>query len=236
MSKYVPMSAEAAFADIEAIMGSDESALEKTKKLCDKGTVCYDNNDDIPAAAYYDEALATGVLTDDNLYEIQFRCGVSYAEHDGKKSVDMLKKAAEGGHVKAMLNLAVCYLRGKGTAKNEKECFAWAQKAAEMGDVEAMYLCAVCLEDGVGTAKDDTASFVLMKRAAEGGIVDAMYKTAINHDRGNGTFPNPKEAFEWFKNAAEMGHPDAMHDLGACYANGEGTVADPSEAFRWMKL
>lgn len=134
MSKYVPMSAEAAFADIEAIMGSDESALEKTKKLCDKGTVCYDNDDDIPAAAYYDEALATGVLTDENLYEIQFRCGVSYAEHDSKKSIDMLKKAAEGGHVKAMLNLAMCYLRGKGTAKNEKECFAWAQKAAEMGD------------------------------------------------------------------------------------------------------
>ena len=62
MSKYVPMSAEAAFADIESIMGSDESALEKAKKLCYKGTVCYDNDDDIPAAAYYDEALATGVL------------------------------------------------------------------------------------------------------------------------------------------------------------------------------
>ena len=103
MSKYVPMSAEAAFADIESIMGSDESALEKAKKLCYKGTVCYDNDDDIPAAAYYDEALATGVLEDENLYEIQFRCGVSYAEHDGKKSIDMLKKAAEGGSVEGEL-------------------------------------------------------------------------------------------------------------------------------------
>ena len=67
MSKYVPMTAEAAFADIEAIMSSDKSELEKTKVLCDKGTVCYDNEDDIPAAAYYDEALALGVLTDENL-------------------------------------------------------------------------------------------------------------------------------------------------------------------------
>ena len=136
MSKYVPMTAEAAFADIEAIMGSDKSELEKTKILCDKGTVCYDNEDDIPAAAYYDEALALGVLTDENLNEIQFRCGVSYAGHDEKKAFEMLRKAAEGGHVKAMLNLAVCCRKGTGTAKNEKECFAWAQKAAENGGKE----------------------------------------------------------------------------------------------------
>ena len=181
MSKYVPMTAEAAFADIEAIMGSDKSKLEKTKVLCDKGTVCYDNEDDIPAAAYYDEALALGVLTDENLNEIRFRCGVSYAGHDGKKSFELLKKAAEGGHVKAMLNLAVCYRKGTGTAKNEKECFAWAKKAAESGDTEAMYICALCLEEGVGTAKDLAAAFALMKRAAEAGVVDAMYKLSLIH-------------------------------------------------------
>lgn len=54
------------------------------------------------------------------LPEILFRGGVSFAKLDEKKSFELLKRAAELGHVKAMLNLAVCYQKGTGAAKNEK--------------------------------------------------------------------------------------------------------------------
>lgn len=47
------------------------------------------------------------------------------------------KKAAEQGHVKAMVNLATCYEMGVGTTRDLLEAYSWYLKAAELGDTFA---------------------------------------------------------------------------------------------------
>lgn len=154
MAEYKKMKLEDVFADIEKIMGADASDEEKSMQLRKKAASAYEQEDDPTAAAYYDEAIALGCVEADMLPEILFRGGVSFAKLDEKKSFELLKRAAELGHVKAMLNLAVCYQKGTGAAKNEKECYKWALAAANAGDIEAMYICALCSEQGFGTKKD----------------------------------------------------------------------------------
>lgn len=127
--------------------------MMKKHDAAQKGAAAYENEDDPAAAAYYDESIALGLIESEMLPEVLFRCGVSFAKLDEKKSFDLLKRAAELGHVKAMLNLAVCYQKGAGASKNEKECYKWALAAADAGDIEAMYICALCSEQGFGTRK-----------------------------------------------------------------------------------
>ena len=50
------------------------------------------------------------------------------------KSAEWYKKAAEQGHVKAMVNLATCYEIGVGVVKDASEAYRWYEKAAELGD------------------------------------------------------------------------------------------------------
>lgn len=114
MAEYKKMKLEDVFADIEKIMGADASDEEKSMQLRKKAASAYEQEDDPTAAAYYDEAIALGCVEADMLPEILFRGGVSFAKLDEKKSFELLKRAAELGHVKAMLNLAVCYQKGTG--------------------------------------------------------------------------------------------------------------------------
>lgn len=48
------------------------------------------------------------------------------------------KKAADHGHVKAMVNLATCYEIGAGVDQDKSEAYRWYVKAAEQGDVYAV--------------------------------------------------------------------------------------------------
>lgn len=120
MGEYKTKTTQEVFDDIADIMSRQLGDAEKSALLRTKAAEAYDAEDDGTAAAYYDEAIALGCIEPDALGEVLFRCGVSFAGLDDNKSFDMLKRAAEMGHVRAMLNLAVCYQKAIGTAKNEK--------------------------------------------------------------------------------------------------------------------
>ncbi len=49
----------------------------------------------------------------------------------------LFSKAAEQGHVPAYINLAGCYLNGKGTGKNTGLARSWLKKAADAGNYQA---------------------------------------------------------------------------------------------------
>lgn len=192
MAEYKKMKLEDVFADIEKIMGADASDEEKSMQLRKKAASAYEQEDDPAAAAYYDEAIALGCVEADMLPEILFRGGVSFAKLDEKKSFELLKRAAELGHVKAMLNLAVCYQKGTGAAKNEKECYKWALAAANAGDIEAMYICALCSEQGFGTKKDPTEALLMQCIKPRSTTTAARVPSAIRRRRLNGSKTQPK--------------------------------------------
>ena len=68
--------------------------------------------------------------------------GICYAAGKGVKQDYALaytwwKKAAEQGHVKAMVNLATCYEMGIGTIQDVSEAYCWYGKATDLGDTFA---------------------------------------------------------------------------------------------------
>ena len=68
--------------------------------------------------------------------------GICYAagkgvEQDFHLAYTWWEKAAEQGHVKAMVNLATCYEIGAGVDRNLVEAYNWYEKAAEHGDTYA---------------------------------------------------------------------------------------------------
>ena len=192
MAEYEKMKLEDVFADIEKIIGADASDEEKSMQLRRKAASAYEQEDDPAAAAYYDEAIALGCVEADMLPEVLFRGGVSFVKLDEKKSFELLRRAAELGHVKAMLNLAVCYQKGTGAAKNEKECYKWALAAANAGDIEAMYICALCSEQGFGTKKDPTEALLMQCIKPRSTTTAARVPSAIRRRRLNGSKTRPK--------------------------------------------
>src|SRR3954471_4744933 len=71
-----------------------------------------------------------------------------------KKNFHQYQKAAEGGNVEAMSDLAFCYDNGEGTEKDLGKAFHWYQKAVEGGNEEVMSNLAFCYYNGEGTEKD----------------------------------------------------------------------------------
>lgn len=54
-------------------------------------------------------------------------------EQDYALAYTWWRKAAEHGHIKAMVNLATCYEVGIGTIQDISEAYCWYGKAAELG-------------------------------------------------------------------------------------------------------
>ena len=52
---------------------------------------------------------------------------------NNEEAFNCWKKAAEMGHANAQHSLALCYLTGKGVAKDDVEAVKWFRKAAQQG-------------------------------------------------------------------------------------------------------
>ncbi len=58
-------------------------------------------------------------------------------DKDEQQSVRFFRLAADMGDATAMLNLGLCFARGKGVEKNEQEAVRWLSAAAQAGNEEA---------------------------------------------------------------------------------------------------
>ena len=68
-------------------------------------------------------------------YKISFRRSV---ERDFKMAFEWFSKAANQGHAKAQLNLAMMFENGEGTNRDLKKALEWYEKSAAQGDEMAM--------------------------------------------------------------------------------------------------
>jgi len=84
----------------------------------------------------------------------------------GMTEFEELMKKAEGGDVKALYEVGVCYSEGKGVKKNRSEAAKWYRKAAEGGSAHAMYRLGVCLAEGRGVAKNEDEALKWLRKAA----------------------------------------------------------------------
>ena len=120
-----------------------------------------------------------------------------------------VKEAAQGKRA-AQRRLALLYLEGRGTGRNESQATKWFADAANGGDVESMFQLAVSLERGRGTRKDPSVALGWYTRAGDEGHAAAQYALGQAHEKGRlGVKKDKRKALEWYRLAADQNYSDA---------------------------
>lgn len=157
--------------------------------------------------------------------------------------------------------LAQCYLRGEGTATDEKRACELAEEAAEQGDADAMvFLCETYYKGNEALSKDYALSAKWGEAAMAAGRPDVRFKTAyasskigkterakelymqLITDESDSTAMNNyacalddmKMRAEWFRKAAEAGNNYGCWNLGILYRDGRGVERDYGQAAVWF--
>jgi TPR repeat protein len=89
-----------------------------------------------------------------------------------RRSVELLRKAAESDVPDALFDLAVCYEKGTGVAKNTRRAVQLYLRAALHGDKQSVYEIARCYYHGIGVQRDRSVARVWQDRAEEIGASD----------------------------------------------------------------
>ena len=105
--------------------------------------------------------------------------GIMYFKGEGveqnkKEAIDLLRKAADGGHGKAQYSLAVICDKGDGTPQDKQEAVKWYRKAAEQGHAQSQFDLGVMYTNGEGVSKDRAEAVKWLRKAAGQGIVNAQ--------------------------------------------------------------
>ncbi|KAL7567551.1 hypothetical protein ACA910_000155 [Epithemia clementina (nom. ined.)] len=82
-------------------------------------------------------------------------------------------KAAEGGHVEAMNELALCYELGCGVEQNDQKALDWYMRAACLGHATAKYSVGEAYEEARGVPQSDEEACIWYYKAALDGDEDS---------------------------------------------------------------
>lgn len=132
-----------------------------------------------------------------------------YIEPDAKKAFELTLAAAESENRTARYNVALMYLDGEGTEKNDKRAFHFMRLAARGGLTQAQKTLSDMYRDGTGVEPDDYGVFSWMRAAAKNGDAQAQEQTALHYLRGTGVTASHKEALFWAVRARQNGGKNA---------------------------
>lgn len=173
-------------------------------------------------------------LADAGLSEAQYVLGLWILDNESAaRGVELLKRAAEQGHERAMLRLAQCYHTGRGSEVKQDPALAvrYYDLAAREGNAEAQYCLACCYQEGFGVPeKDSCEAAVLLHLAVQQGHPGALLNLGICYKTGKGVPVNHTVAANLFKAAAEKGKTVAMCNLAMCYKTGKGVEKDEAKS------
>lgn len=175
---------------------------------------------DVPQALKTLEELAVVGLS-----EAQYTLGMWRLNNKVGGGSELLTRAAEQGHERAMLSLAQCYHTGKyeEIAKDPEMAVKYYDSAAREGNAEAQYYLATCYQEGFGVKeKDFCEAAILLHLAAQQGHAGAQLQLGICYKTGKGVPVNHTTAANLFEAAAEKGKTVAMCNLAMCYKTGKG--------------
>ncbi len=142
-----------------------------------------------------------------------------------------LTTRAEGGDVKAQLDLAIRYRDGKGIAKDEAAAMQWAHRAAEKGNAEALDFVGHAYLRGAVVKRSPEIAFGYFKAAAEKSA-QAAFNLGQCYFGAQGTEQDIPKALDWWKKAAAKGHGRAASTAAMALLSGEGVAPDAVEARR----
>jgi tetratricopeptide (TPR) repeat protein len=100
------------------------------------------------------------------------------APKDAKAALELMRRAASGGHVAAMSALGAIYAYGQDVPADYAQALRWLRPAAEADDMHAQNNLATLLYFGLGTEKDIVAALYWARRAAAKNLVAAVKLSA----------------------------------------------------------
>lgn len=133
------------------------------------------------------------------------------------KAFPLWEKAAAKGHVKALNNLAVAYLEGRGVSKDiERGCQLMEHAASKGASAAAWSNLGMCIEDLPSPDYEKAAA--AYQKAAHGGMGDAQMALGRMYAVGRGVPQETSFALYWMGMAAGNGYPNALQRLGECFS------------------
>ena len=148
----------------------------------------------------------------------------------------LARASMQGRDGAIMNNLAVCYARGLGTAKNERKAFLWYKAASENGCAHAAHSLGGCYYNGWGTKVNDECAFkAFLKSVRLGNYKSACY-LGLMHFYGEYVEKSHEKSFLWYRLGALHGDANSQYDLAKCYRNGHGCETSPMMADAWLYI
>ena len=149
-----------------------------------------------------------------------------------KVAADLYLRAAKMGHPTSQYNLAVCYERGTGVARNQKRATKWYRRAAEQGDAPAQFNLAIRKQK----LRDHKEAVRLYQLAAEQEYGPALNNLAICYDKGLGVETSMDIAVRLYERAIEQDSAEAAYNLAMIYRFGLGGETDMGRAIRLYEI
>ncbi|KQT54377.1 hypothetical protein ASG43_01855 [Aureimonas sp. Leaf454] len=147
-----------------------------------------------------------------------------------------LVSAAEGGDAKALFEIGLRLMEGRGAEPKPAEAVVWFAQAAKRGFAPAQYSLGTLFEKGNGVTRDTGAARDWYLLAADQGNVRAMHNLAVLYATGVEGVSDPDTALRWFEKAADFGMRDSQYNLGILYARGSGTDQDLLSSYKWFAV
>jgi TPR repeat protein len=165
-----------------------------------------------------------------NLLAYLYDVGTGGVSKDEAKRDYWRRRAAEGGNVDAMSELAMMLYHDGccGLSKEESQVQAesWYRKAANLGDRNSMYWLGWMYEHTEGgLPKDDTQALAWYRKSAAAGEDWARLRIGEAYEQGELGLPkNDDEAVRWYQLAAAgaVRNDFATYRLGQMYEQGRG--------------
>lgn len=154
------------------------------------------------------------------------------------EEVTRMREAAEAGDAKAMYDLCLAYIYGRGVKVDAQLSLEWGMASARAGYAPAQCDMASIYYDGndfLNVEQDFEMAYSLYKMAAEQGEPDAICSIGVMRYNGYGFQKDYVSARLHFEQAAELGSVHAFYMLGLIYLNGYGTNVDYEMAVKYYR-
>ena len=146
------------------------------------------------------------------------------------EQIRKLKLKGLQGDNAACMELAVCYMAGKGVARYLLESQYWRERALAMAGTLTAALGAAALKKG---NYSDAAEHLHQAVELESG--GAAMLLAELYEKGIGVSQDDAKAVELWEKAFSLGESGAAYDLGFAYLRGTGVRRDADKALDWFR-
>ncbi len=162
-------------------------------------------------------------------------------DQDFQAADEWLSRAAEQGHLYAMIHLADLHYDDffslkDGRSKNRRLAVEWYRRAAETEDSYSQRRLALALFAGQGVDQDPEAGLDWMERSVEAGNRISMYRLGRMYESGAIGERDPHKALELYRQGIRHGHVESARSTIELLREEKSPLFDLEEAYFWALI